>query len=86
MIFVWTLKNSRETEAEAMVKNYWIRYVTIQSSFSQDLGCKSIHHSGVKIAKKTILAPNTLKIPTISKILYLKNFNSQLQETAIFGG
>ena len=37
--------------------------------FSQDLGCKNIHSSGAKIAKKAILAPNTLKIPTTSKIL-----------------
>ena len=34
---------------------------------------------------KAILAPNTLKIPTTSEILYLKNFNSHLQQTAIFG-
>ena len=37
--------------------------------FSQDLGCKNIHNNDTKIAKKAILAPNTLKIPTTSKIL-----------------
>ena len=44
-------------------------------SLYKDLGCKSIYSSGAKIFKNT----------TTSKILYLKNFNSQLQYTAIFG-
>ena len=31
------------------------------------------------VVSGSILTPNTLKIPTTSKILYLKNFNSQIQ-------
>ena len=43
MIFIWTLKNLRETEAEAMVKKL----------LDQVCHCKSIYSSGAKVFKNT---------------------------------
>ena len=71
MIFIWTFKNLRETEAEAMVMN-----VIVQSFFSEDLGGKSVHSGGAKITKKSVLTPNTLKIPQHQRYYILKRFNS----------